>query len=412
MRGAQEVLGIDLGAARVEDRGLHGPTEELVGMTAEELVQRVLAGDVDGQSAAAPTRPAPHLPQAGHGAGKGDAHRGVELADVDAQLERVGGHDAQKFARRQAALDLVALRRGVAGAVGRDPLAQLGGEAVDRVLEDELHPLARLHEADRPGAALHQLGEDLGGFVERGRPDPELLVEQRRVPHGHPALGPGGPVVLDQVEGLEARQGLGQIDGVGDRRRRQQEPRLGAVDGGGPAQPAQHVADMGAEDAAVHVRLIDHDEGQIGKEVPPRGVVRQDPDVQHVRVGDDEVAALADRRALVARGVAVIDRGADLLAQAEPVQRPRLVLGQCLGRVQVERAGGAVGGEHLEGGELKAQRLARRGARGDHGRAVEGLEQRLGLVCVEVLDPGVVKSLGDGPAELVGIETRRPGRPS
>jgi hypothetical protein len=38
----------DLLALVVEDRRLDGPTDELVGVAAEELVERVGAGDVDG----------------------------------------------------------------------------------------------------------------------------------------------------------------------------------------------------------------------------------------------------------------------------------------------------------------------------------------------------------------------------
>ena len=103
-----------------------GRLEELLGVAGEELVERVLAGDVDGQAAAAAAGAAPHLAQARDGAGEGDADRGVELADVDPELERVGRDDAEQLAADQARLDLVALLRGVAGAVGGDALGQLG----------------------------------------------------------------------------------------------------------------------------------------------------------------------------------------------------------------------------------------------------------------------------------------------
>ena len=94
-------------------------------MAAEELVERILAGDVDRQAPPAPSGPAPHLAQAGHRAREGDADRRVELADVDAELQRVGGHDTEQLAAGQPALDLVALGGRVAGPVGRDPLGQL-----------------------------------------------------------------------------------------------------------------------------------------------------------------------------------------------------------------------------------------------------------------------------------------------
>ena len=82
----------------VEDRRLDRAGEELVGVAAEELVERVLAGDVERDPVAAAPRPAPHLPQAGDRAGEGDADRRVELADVDPELERVGGDDREQLA--------------------------------------------------------------------------------------------------------------------------------------------------------------------------------------------------------------------------------------------------------------------------------------------------------------------------
>src|ERR1700730_12273940 len=98
MRSAEEMLDVDLGAVRVEDRRLDGTLEELVGMTAEELVEGVLAGDVQRQAPPAPARTAPHLLQARDRPGEGDVDRRIELTDVDPQLERVGGDDAEQVA--------------------------------------------------------------------------------------------------------------------------------------------------------------------------------------------------------------------------------------------------------------------------------------------------------------------------
>ena len=54
---------------------------------------------------------APHLAQARDGAGEGDADRRVELADVDPELERVGGDHREQLAPGEAALDLAPLLR-------------------------------------------------------------------------------------------------------------------------------------------------------------------------------------------------------------------------------------------------------------------------------------------------------------
>ena len=199
-----QVPGGDLLVAVVEDRRLDRPLEELLRVAAEELVERVLAGDVDRQPAPPPPRPAPHLPQAGDGAGEGDADRRVELADVDPQLQRVGRDHRQQLAGAEPVLDLAPLLRRVAAAVGRDPRRQLrlpaplqvfAGEALD-----QLDPAPAFEEADRPHVLGDQLGQQVGRLRERRAPRPGRLVDQRRVPHRHLAPGPRRAVVVDQLE--------------------------------------------------------------------------------------------------------------------------------------------------------------------------------------------------------------------
>ena len=66
---------------------------------------------------------------------------------------------------------------------------------------------------------------------------------------------------------------------------------IGAVDRGDSPQPPQHVRDVRAEHAAVDVGLVDHDEREVREQLVPSSVVGQDPDVEHVRVREDQVAA-------------------------------------------------------------------------------------------------------------------------
>src|SRR5918995_5673619 len=120
--GREQVLQLDLLGAMVQDGRLDRPLQELVGMAAEELVESVLARDVDGEPAAAAPGAPPHLPEARDGAGEVDADRGVELADVDPELEGVGGGDREQLARGELRLDLAALLGRVAGPVGGDAL--------------------------------------------------------------------------------------------------------------------------------------------------------------------------------------------------------------------------------------------------------------------------------------------------
>ena len=177
MCGAQQVLGVDLGVLRVDDRGLDRAAQELVRVPAEELVERVLAGDVDRQPATAAPGAPPHLPQARDRARERHADRRVELADVDPELERIGCNDAEQLAAGELSLDLLALGGRVPRAIGSDAIGQLVVETIASVAEDQLDALARLHEADRPGAGRDQLGEQFGRLGQCRPSQPQVLVQ-------------------------------------------------------------------------------------------------------------------------------------------------------------------------------------------------------------------------------------------
>src|SRR5438105_13195290 len=119
------MLRVDLGALGVEDCSLDWAPQELLRMAAEELVERVLAGDIHGEAPATPSRPAPHLPEARNRARKGDADRRVKLADDDPKLERIGRDHGEQLPGYQALFDLSTLRGRVAGAIGRDSIGEL-----------------------------------------------------------------------------------------------------------------------------------------------------------------------------------------------------------------------------------------------------------------------------------------------
>ncbi len=139
--GQEDLLGLV-----VEDRRLHRPVEELVGVAARELVKRIAPGHEEGQPGLAPPGAAPHLAQAGHRPGKRHADGGVQLADVDPQLQRVGGHHGQQLAGHEPVPDLAPLGRRVAGAVGSHQLGQVGAPALLEPVAgealDQLDPLA------------------------------------------------------------------------------------------------------------------------------------------------------------------------------------------------------------------------------------------------------------------------------
>jgi hypothetical protein len=76
---------------------------------------------------AAAARAAEALPEGGEGPGVARAHDRVEVADVDAELQRAGGDHAAHVAVAQALLDATARLREVAAAVG---LERLVGDAL------------------------------------------------------------------------------------------------------------------------------------------------------------------------------------------------------------------------------------------------------------------------------------------
>ena len=143
---------------------------------------------------------------------------------------------------------------------------------------------------------------------------------------------------------------------------------------------------MRAEDPAVDVRLVDDDVAQVREHVSPAVVVREDADVQHVRVREDEVRPLANLPAPLARRVAVVDRGTEPL-QPELRERARLILRERLRRVEVERACLRLARDRVEDGQVERERLARRGAgRDDDVLAALRRLPGLGLVSVERRD--------------------------
>ena len=110
-------------------------------------------------------------------------HHGVQRADVDAQLQRVGRHHGADLAVAQLAFDLAALPRQIAAAIAangsgahRPSLAgvlQIGDQDFGR------QPVVREHE--RLLAAVDELERDAARLVEIAAPDAELPVHHRRI---------------------------------------------------------------------------------------------------------------------------------------------------------------------------------------------------------------------------------------
>jgi hypothetical protein len=176
------------------------------------------------------------------------------------------------------------------------------------------------------------------------------------------------------------------------------------------AEPPQHVRDVAAEDAAQRVQLVDDHVAQAHQEGRPALVRRQDADVQHLGVGQQDVGVLACPSAGVAVGVAVVGDRPQSADEPGP-ERPELVLRERLGREHQQRRVTPTAHDRFDDRHLVAERLAGRRARRDDDAAARPETVDGGrLVRVEALDASRGEARADLLVERLAriCEARRP----
>ena len=397
----------------VDQRRLRRPLEQRLGLVHEELVEPVLARDEHGEPRLPTAGTSPLLAERRNGAREAHGDRAVERADVDAELQRVRRGHPEQLALDEPPLDLPPLLGRVPRAVRREPACGRAVETVAREAVDELRRLPALREADRLPSLADEAGQEPGCVRERAGTRAELLVEQLGVPEHDLPVGPRRRVDVDDPD-VEPGQARGEVAGVRDRRRREDEHGLGAVGERESAQPAKDVRDVRPEDAAVHVGLVDHDDPQVVERVSPAVVVREDADVEHVRVREDRVRAPADVSPPLDRRVAVVDRRAET-AQAEGREPARLVLRERLRRIEVEHPRRRLARDRVERRQREREGLPRRRpGRDDDVLAAGHRLPRLGLVRVEAGDAPALERLRErgvqrvrqrlGPPRAAGLD--------
>ena len=220
-RRALHVAHEDVQVVGVDPALLHGRVEEVVRMAGDELVQRGRVGNqYRDRGARAPAGAARLLPRRGHAPRIAEEDGGVEAADVDAELEGVGGDHPQHRAFAEAALDLAPLQRQVAAPVA--PHDALGaGACLERLLEirqEHLGGEPRGGEHDRLEPLVQEGERDVPRAVEGRAPDAQLPVHHRRVVDREIALAARRSAAVDDGHRL-ARERLGQLLRVADRGR-------------------------------------------------------------------------------------------------------------------------------------------------------------------------------------------------
>ena len=238
--------------------------------------------------------------------------------------------------------------------------------------------------------------------------------QERRLPQYEPTGGARGGVVRDRVSGRadEAGEHLGRITG---RRRRADDGGRGAVVPGQPQEAAEDERDVGAEDAAVPMRLVHDHEVQPLEDGGEPLVARQQGPVQHVRVREQDVRVAAGPVAVLARSVAVVRGGPqpleDQAAQGQQlVRRQRLRGGEVEGRRPAAGRGRRAADRRVQHRLQVPQRLSRgRPRRDDDVRPVVGQVRGLDLVGVGALDAGAHEGIADAGVQPVGPRDRASG---
>jgi hypothetical protein len=176
-------------------------------------------------------------------AGKAHGDGAVEQPDVDAELECVRGRHSEQLALDQATFDPTSLRRCVAGAVRREAPRRLRIDSLGRELVNELRCPSALGEADRSQPARDEFRHQARCVPERARPQPELGIDELRIPEQNRPLRARRTVVGEDAR-LDSRECRSKFPRIGDRCGGEQELRLGTVDPREPAQTSEHVRDM------------------------------------------------------------------------------------------------------------------------------------------------------------------------
>ena len=109
----------DPGRRGVDQRRLDSAPEQRFRLGDEELVEPILARDQHREPARPASGPTPLLAERRDGAREADRDGTVERADVDPELEGVGGGHAEQLAVDEPALDGAALLRGIRPGTGR-----------------------------------------------------------------------------------------------------------------------------------------------------------------------------------------------------------------------------------------------------------------------------------------------------
>ena len=337
-----------------------------------------------------PPRSSGALPSGSDRSGIPGQHHRVERSDVNAQLQRIGRHHAERFAVAQLPLDLAALARQISPAIAANRRRRDRAPVVGflQITNQDFHRQPVVGEYQSAQPAVEKSLCDTACLGDIAAANSQLPIDHRWIIEDEIFLPAGGAVFGNRGYRLPG-QGFGQLFGISDCGAATDELRLGTVKLTDAFEPPENVGGVAAENAAIGMQLVDHDVAQILEEPRPTGVVRQHSGVQHIGIGQHDAGSAANGSACVLRRVAVIGKGANIAARRpdQPMEFGELIFGQGLGGKQIKGASVGIFEKLVEDGQIVAKRLAAGGRRHqNHVFACPDTFERFGLVAVEARD--------------------------
>ena len=335
--------------------------EKIIRMLHDELIERRGRGHQHGAGRPAPPPgPSRALPRGRNRPRVPGHHRRVQRPDINPQFQRVRRHNAANPPVAQSTLDFPSLTGQIPAAISPDRFrfARLWTVRLLQIRKQHFRVQPAVGENNRLQFSREQLLRHARRLIQVASPDAEIAVHHRRIVENEKLLRRRRAVLFHHFHAA-LDQLLRQLARIRNRRRAANKLRPRPVKFRDAPKPAQHIRQVAPENSAVRVQLIQHDVFQVLEYARPLRVVWQDSRVQHVRVGQNYVPALADRPARVRRRVAVIGKHAKAVVQphCQVVQFGQLVLCQRLGGEEVERARVRVLEDCVQHRQVVAQRL-------------------------------------------------------
>ncbi len=275
---ALHVIEQDVEVVRIDQRVLGRRVEEIRRVTDDELIDGRAAGHEHRRRASRPAAcAAGALPGRRNRARISGQHRHIQRADVDPELQGIGGNDSPNEPLAKASLDLTTTVRQIAAAIAADDIrgTRRPVERILQVCRQDFHRKATLREEDQLQVVLEELERDPSRFREIRTANPEFRVDDRRVDEEKELLTARGAAPLHERE-TPAGQTLRELSRVRDRRRGADEDRIRAIVPADALEPPEDVREMAPKHATIRVQLVDDDEPEILEQLGPARMVRKD----------------------------------------------------------------------------------------------------------------------------------------